>query len=57
MIDVNLDGVFDELLDQMQGEDQRKKMLACFHATPKELGEAAVAGAERETLVRQGRPI
>lgn len=43
MFDVSFDGVFDELLAKMQGEDQRIRVQAAFHVTPEELGEAARA--------------
>lgn len=45
LIDLDLSGAFDEMLARMQGEDWRPKVDKLFHATPKELGEAAVKQA------------
>ena len=45
MIEVDLTGAFDEMLAKMQGDDWRAKTNSVFHATPKELGEAAVKQA------------
>jgi len=38
----DFEGVFDELLAKMQGEDWPTKAHKAFHATPEELGKAAV---------------
>ena len=48
VFDMDLTGVFDEMLEQMQAPGQREAMQSAFHATPKELGEAAVAQAAKE---------
>jgi len=45
MLDFDLTGVFDEMLAKMQGDDWRPKVDKLFHATPEELGEAAVKQA------------
>lgn|SRR5208282_1779263 len=45
-LDLDLTGVFDELLAKMQGDEWRPKVDQLFHATPKELGEAAVKQAK-----------
>lgn len=37
----------DELLARMQTPEARAGMMAAFHATPEELGKAAVEGARR----------
>lgn len=51
MFDIDLGGNWaDELLEGMQGPGQREKMQAAFHATPKELGEAAVKAAQKSEL-------
>lgn len=49
VFDMDLDGVFDELLDSMQQPGQREAMQSAFAATPKELGEAAVAQAKEKS--------
>lgn len=47
MIDIDLSGNWaDELLESMQGPKQREAMKAAFHATPEELGKAAVEYAK-----------
>jgi antitoxin Phd len=46
--DLNFDGVFDELLEQMQAPGQREAMQRAFEATPEELGKAAVNAAQRK---------
>jgi hypothetical protein len=43
-----LSSKFDELLDRMQTPTARMGMEAAFHATPAELGEAAVKAARRQ---------
>ena len=47
MIEFDLSGVFDEMLAQMQGDDQRKKVDEAFRATPEELAKAAVEQAKK----------
>jgi antitoxin Phd len=42
-----LTGEFDKLLARMQTPAARAGMKAAFHATPKELGQAAVAAARK----------
>lgn len=43
-----LSAEFDSLLARMQGSVARNSMEAAFHASPKQLGEAAVAAAARK---------
>jgi prevent-host-death family protein len=42
-----LSGEFDALLAHMQGAKARVRMNAAFHATPQQLGKAAVAAARK----------
>ena len=43
-----LSAEFDLLLAQMQGSVARNSMEVAFHASPKQLGEAAVAAVARK---------
>jgi hypothetical protein len=49
VFDLDLDGVFDEMLDRMQQPGQREAMQSAFEATPEELGEAAVKQVDSDT--------
>jgi hypothetical protein len=51
MFDLDLTGVFDEMLDRMQAPGQREAMQSAFSATPKELGEAAVKQASNDAEI------
>jgi antitoxin Phd len=42
-----LGGEFDALLASMQDSQARARMNAAFHATPKQLGKAALAAARK----------
>lgn len=42
-----LRGEFDEMLASMQGSQARARMHAAFHATPQQLGKAALAAARK----------
>lgn len=42
MIDPDLTGLFDKMLEDMQGVGKREAMQKAFESTPKELGAAAV---------------
>lgn len=53
MIDIDLGGNWaDELLESMQGPKQREAMDKAFHATPEELGKAAVEQAKIDSGTR-----
>ena len=43
----SLSAEFDSLLNRMQGPAVRKSMQAAFHASPKRIGNAAVAAARK----------
>jgi len=51
VFDMDLTGVFDEMLDRMNEPGQREKMQAAFHATPEELGKAAVKQASGDAEI------
>ena len=41
---------FDAMLERMQTPEARKAMRRAFNATPKQLGKAALAAAQKEKL-------
>jgi hypothetical protein len=47
MFDIDLTGLFDEMFAKMQTPEARKAMDKAFHATPEELGKAAVEYATK----------
>jgi hypothetical protein len=48
VFDVDFNGIFDEMLEQMQTPAAKKAMTEAFNATPEELGAAAVEQAQKE---------
>jgi hypothetical protein len=46
VFEIDFNGIFDEMLDRMNEPGQREAMDAAFHATPEEMGKAAVEVAK-----------
>jgi len=51
VFDMDLTGVFDEMLEQMQAPGQREAAQSAFTATPEELGKAAVKQASGDAEI------
>lgn len=43
---ISVSDYYDELFEEMQGEEMAEKMKAAFNATTEEMGRAAVEGAK-----------
>ena len=53
----DLSAEFDALLSRMRGPAARKAMNAAYHASPKQLGRAAVAAIQKRVQIQHARSV